>query len=342
MSTCVPNLSEVRAEYRHANRTNRSGGFAQSAERAAEDLVTCPAVRITSSEPVKRLGFGSDGWFSESIHVPLGCKVDFSFRATTHLLVLYNEGVRKNGDTSIDGLNSKLRSFARKLTFVPAGSKYHEWHETGSYTQLTFFYLYPSEFQGPNEGYGDGFPPRLYFEDSPVFETASKLKNVIECGQAGRLPYVKALSAVLAHELSRVDEQFDREPTVTRGGLAGWQKRAVVDYIEEHLGEQVCLSTLAGLTRLSLHHFCRAFKQSFGIPAYQYQVRRRMEAAKLYLADRSMSVTDVGLSLGYAQTSSFTTAFRKMTGWTPMVYRREFEGAVAPASRYARPDVSDE
>jgi len=67
-----------------------------------------------------------------------------------------------------------------------------------------------------------------------------------------------------------------------------------------------------------------------------------MEAAKLYLADRSMSVTDVGLSLGYAQTSSFTTAFRKMTGWTPMVYRREFEGAAVPTSRYARPDVSDE
>ena len=99
----------------------------------------------------------------------------------------------------------------------------------------------------------------------------------------------------------------------------------MVEYIEGRLGEQICLLKLAGLARLSLHHFCRAFKQSFGIPAHQYQVQRRMEVAKLLLAERTTSVTEIALSLGYAQTSSFSSAFRKTTGWTPTVYRREFE-----------------
>jgi hypothetical protein len=40
-----------------------------------------------------------------------------------------------------------------------------------------------------------------------------------------------------------------------RGGLAGWQKRAVVGYIEQHLGEQVSLSRLANLAQRSQHHF---------------------------------------------------------------------------------------
>ncbi|HTV31041.1 MAG TPA: helix-turn-helix domain-containing protein, partial [Xanthobacteraceae bacterium] len=53
---------------------------------------------------------------------------------------------------------------------------------------------------------------------------------------------------------------------------------------------------------------------------------RRMEAAKLLLADRTTSVTDIALTLGYAQTSTFSCAFRKMTGWTPTVYRRVFVG----------------
>jgi AraC family transcriptional regulator len=123
----------------------------------------------------------------------------------------------------------------------------------------------------------------------------------------------------------RIDQQMVREPVVSRGGLASWQRRAVVDYIEAHLGEQVCLVTLAELVRLSLHHFCRAFKQSFGIPAHQYQVQRRMEVAKLLLADGTTSITEIALSLGYAQTSSFSNAFRKTTGWTPTVYRREFK-----------------
>jgi AraC family transcriptional regulator len=129
---------------------------------------------------------------------------------------------------------------------------------------------------------------------------------------------------VLAHELSRTRQEGVRDH-VSRGGLAGWQRRAVADYIEEHLGQQVCLQTLAEMSRLSVHHFCRAFKQSFGIPPHQYQVQRRMEVAKLLLADPATSVTDIALSLGYAQTSSFSNAFRKTTGWTPTVYRREFK-----------------
>jgi AraC family transcriptional regulator len=50
-----------------------------------------------------------------------------------------------------------------------------------------------------------------------------------------------------------------------------------------------------------------------------------MEQAKLLLADPSISVTDVGFTVGYSQTSSFSVAFRKMTGWTPSEYRREFK-----------------
>jgi AraC family transcriptional regulator len=208
---------------------------------------------------------------------------------------------------------------------VPAGCAYREWHETDASTRITFLYLDPAAFQKSDDGEGGLLPPRIYFEDSIVWDTASKLKNTVESGQTKHQLYLEALSGVLAHELSRVNQEIVCEPAASRGGLAGWQKRAVIEYIEAHLGEQVCLLKLADVAQLSLHHFCRAFKQSVGIPAHQYQVRRRMEVAKLLLADRTMSVTDIALTLGYAQTSSFGNAFRKTTGWTPTVYRREFE-----------------
>jgi AraC family transcriptional regulator len=284
-----------------------------------------PAVKITPVESARRLGTGWRWWFSESIHVPIGSRIELGFQGPTHLLALYNEGVRKSGETSIDSVHSSsLRSFVHKLTFVPAGSSYRETHETSVSTRITFLYLHPAAFRKPDDD-DCIFVPRLYFEDSLVWETASKLKNTIESSQAKCLHYMEALSAVLAHELSRVDQDLACEPLVSRGGLASWQKRAVADYIEEHLAEPICLLTLARLVRLSLHHFCRAFKQSFGIPAHQYQVRRRMDVAKLLLANRKTSITDIALSLGYAQTSSFSTAFRKTTGWKPTAYRKEFE-----------------
>jgi AraC family transcriptional regulator len=292
--------------------------------RAINNVVLNPIVTITPAERVKRLATGCHWWFSESVHVPTGSKVEFRFRGSKHLLVLYAQGARKDGETSIDLHSSKLRSFVHKLTFVPAGCTFREWHEIGASTRVTFLYLHPAAFWKPADN-EDALLPRIYFEDLLVWETASKLKNAIESGQARCTPYLRALTGVLAHELSRVNEVVARRAVMRRGGLAGWQKRAVVDYIEEHLGEGVGLPKLAKIAQLSLHHFCRAFKQSFGIPPHQYQVQRRMEVAKSLLADRKASITDIALSLGYAQISSFSYAFRKATGWTPLVYRREFK-----------------
>ncbi len=164
--------------------------------------------------------------------------------------------------------------------------------------------------------------PRVYFESSVVWETASKLKNAIEASEANGTPYLQALSSVLSHELSKYNQ--DPSAKINKGGLAGWQKRAVIEYIEQHVGSQVCLQKMAALTHLSVHHFCRAFKRSLGVPPYQYQIERRMELAKLLLADNTIAITEIALRLGYGQTSSFSSAFRKTTGWTPTAFRREF------------------
>jgi AraC family transcriptional regulator len=282
-----------------------------------------PTVQIVPVDFVKRLGTGRPGWFVESVHAPIGRRIELQFQGSVHLLAMYNEGARRDGETSIDGFaSSKIRNVAKKLTFVPAGCGYREWLETAASTRLTFLYLDPTVLRN---GGGDDYTARIHFEDPGIWETAAKLKSTIENGRAKRTLYLSALSSVLAIELSRCDDNAARDTALNRGGLACWQKRAVVGYIEEHLGEQICLGTLAQLACLSQHHFCRAFKQSFGVPPHHYHVQRRIEQAKLLLADRSISITDIGFTLGYSQTSSFSVAFRKNTGWTPSEYRREFK-----------------
>jgi AraC family transcriptional regulator len=327
--TTFPDVNE--SSLVHRDGVDRASGVVSRVE-ARDDAVSLrasmgfqPTVGITPIESIKRLGTGGQRWFSESIYASINKRVEFRFQGRVHLLVLYNEGARKDGETSIDDLQcSRLRNFSHKLTFVPAGCIYRESHETSASVRMTFLYLDPSVFLNA-DSVEDCFRPRIHFEDSFVWETASKLKNVIESSQTQCASYLGALSGVLGHELSRVNKEASAEPDVSRGGLAGWQKRTVVGYIEEHLSEPFCLLKLAQLAELSLHHFCRAFKQSFGIPAHQYQVYRRMEVAKLLLADRTTSVTDIALNLGYAQTSSFSSAFRKTTGWTPTTYRRKFK-----------------
>lgn len=108
---------------------------------------------------------------------------------------------------------------------------------------------------------------------------------------------------------------------LAQGGLAAWQTRAATEYIEANVAKEISLITLARLVRLSPHHFCRAFKQTFGTPPLRYHKHRRIESAKRLLAAPSLSVTEIGLNVGYSETSAFSAAFRKATGLTPTAYR---------------------
>jgi AraC family transcriptional regulator len=107
-----------------------------------------------------------------------------------------------------------------------------------------------------------------------------------------------------------------------RGGLAAWQQRVVAAYVDEHLADEIPLATLAQMARLSSFHFCRAFKQSFGVPPHRYHIARRIEHAKALLVNSGMSVTEIGLETGFKETSSFSATFRKLTGITPTGYSR--------------------
>jgi len=58
------------------------------------------------------------------------------------------------------------------------------------------------------------------------------------------------------------------------------------------------------------------------MPPHRYQIHRRIEQAKMLLADQHRSVTEVAMACGFSAPSNFATAFRKTTGLTPRDYRR--------------------
>jgi AraC family transcriptional regulator len=282
-----------------------------------------PIVQISPIDTAKRHSAGWQGLTTESIYAPAQRRIECSYSAPSHLLVMYVDGVRRDGETFIDGLPpSTLRNVAKKLTFVPANHAYNEWHETRTPMRISYLYLDNSSLNRPNDE-DTIYAPKALFDDSVIWDTAIKLLHVIESGKANK-SYVDALTNVLAHELSRSDEEESRNSPVNRGGLATWQMRSVTKHIEEHLGEQISLVTLAKLARLSPSHFSRAFKQSFGVPPHEYHIQRRIEKAKALLAEREASVTDIGFALGYSHTSSFSVAFRKITGRSPRAFRRDF------------------
>jgi AraC family transcriptional regulator len=279
------------------------------------------AVEILPTDSVKRHSTTRYGITAESIYIPARSTITIRYRSRMHLLVLHEDGARSEGETSIDELPaSRQRRLTNKLTFVPASHDYRESHETGTAMRLMYIYLDPNELQ--RFAHADSiYAPKIFFDDSILWATAVKLKSALESGSFGAA-YLQALVNVLAHELLLSGQKKTGLLPANRGGLAGWQARAVAAYIEKHLSEQISLVALARLARLSTHHFCRAFKRSFGVPPHRYHLARRMQQAKVLLSDRTTSITEVSVILGFTSISSFSDTFRKITGQTPSQFRR--------------------
>jgi AraC family transcriptional regulator len=282
-------------------------------------------VEVHPADVVKRHIMTWDGMAAEIVQATRRERMGFRFRGPRHLLAVYEQGVRNDGDSFVEGLpRSTLRDMTRKLTFVPAGRAYQEWHEPRGLTRIVYFYFDPARMPAlPEAGVAPApLAPRLLFEDATLSSSALKLKRLIETAGADSSSYFEALGTVLAHELVRVNAETSRIEAPAKGGLAAWQQRIVTTFIEEHLARPISLATLARRVDLSPNNFCRAFKQSLGLPPHRYHSRRRIEHAKTLLAKPALTVTDIGLAVGYGQTSSFTTAFHKTTGITPTAYRR--------------------
>jgi AraC family transcriptional regulator len=70
--------------------------------------------------------------------------------------------------------------------------------------------------------------------------------------------------------------------------------------------------------------FCRAFKQSFGIPPHRYHTTQRIERVKGDVGQAQPVGDGDRDGVGFSETSSFSAAFRKATGLTPSAYHRSF------------------
>lgn len=95
----------------------------------------------------------------------------------------------------------------------------------------------------------------------------------------------------------------------------------VFDYIDKHIGEPISLSELANLMFMNKVYFSNLFKKSFGISPQQYIQQKKLDRARLLLADPTLSIAEVARSLSFYDPAAFTAFFKKQTGTTPKQFR---------------------
>ncbi|WP_337884229.1 AraC family transcriptional regulator [Fischerella thermalis] len=136
----------------------------------------------------------------------------------------------------------------------------------------------------------------------------------------GRL-YIESLANVLAVHLLRQYSALKPRLSVYEGGLRERQLSQVLEYINEHLNQDIKLADLAKLLGMSQFHFSHLFKRSIGTAPYQYLLQQRIERAKQLLRQTDQSIMEIAFLCGFNSHSHLSKQFRQLTGMTPTAYR---------------------
>jgi len=132
--------------------------------------------------------------------------------------------------------------------------------------------------------------------------------------------YLSMAAALLVDELD--GNQATHQVADRSYGLAAWQVRSVVDYIDGNLQSKMDVDQLARLAAVSKGHFSRAFKQRVGLAPMAYVAVRRVERAKTMMASTDESLTAIAIACGFGDQPHLTRWFRRVVGVTPGRYRR--------------------
>jgi AraC family transcriptional regulator len=129
-----------------------------------------------------------------------------------------------------------------------------------------------------------------------------------------------AAAAHVVHLHSRpAPEQVLPRPTQ---GLAPWQQRRASQMLLEQLDRDTALAELAAACGLSLGHFSRAFRQSFGLPPHRWLLRERVRHAAYLLTTTTQPIDEIAGNCGFVDQSHLSRVFRKMMHMPPAAWRR--------------------
>ncbi|MEM8957862.1 MAG: AraC family transcriptional regulator ligand-binding domain-containing protein [Pseudomonadota bacterium] len=134
-----------------------------------------------------------------------------------------------------------------------------------------------------------------------------------------------------AEMLDQTRAVSSKDPMLTKVELYAERKLRDACRPETALREIIALRLLDGkvdidgaahLSGQSLRTFQRQLDQS-GLTYSKLLARVRCERATALLQETEVSITDIGLQVGFADPANFTRAFRSWTGKTPSQYRKD-------------------
>lgn len=244
------------------------------------------------------------------------------------------------------------RKSERELVVRQFIQREEEIHHPGYDTELDFY-----------EGVSDGRITDVYMElndgygevDSPVRGVLStnKIRNlryhiIVTIAMISRFCIEKGMEQIESYALSDYYiRQLDE--TDTEAGLRSLHRECVIDYstrmrnlrrghvdsihcikamdfVQNHLHENISLASAAKAVGLEKTYFCRLFTRSVGMGFPHYVMQEKIKVACRMLEHSEYNCTEIAEFLAFSTGAYFGRIFKEFMGMTPMQYRRRSYG----------------
>jgi AraC family transcriptional regulator len=273
------------------------------------------------------------GWVGlEAARYQAASAAELNLSAVTHHLLILYARPPEELDMRYEGVKRHVPPPAGSISLVPAGSPAWVW-ASGRREQM-FHFLEPGLMGRVAAEAFDLDPARLAVPpldglDLPQLRAAmSAVDAELTAGAAGGRLAAESLANLLAVHLIR-HVSAPRQPAHRRAATLPRAKlRAVVEYVEEHLGGSPTLEQLAAVARLSPNYFVSQFKRATGLPPHQYVIQRRVDRARQILQNGTeLSLAEVAAHAGFSDQSQFSHHFKRVVGVTPGQFRTRVRSA---------------
>ena len=99
--------------------------------------------------------------------------------------------------------------------------------------------------------------------------------------------------------------------------------QSAVNYINEHISEDLTIEDICKSVYMSKYYFCRLFKEKTGMTVMKYILQTRIMMAKEMLRSGNMPIAHISEACAFSSISYFSRIFKSETGMTPLQYKKK-------------------
>jgi AraC family transcriptional regulator len=249
-------------------------------------------------------------------------------RPKQHVVCLHHFDRPVKLDRNLDGRSRRENTVKGDIAFLPADAPVRlrfgrdDPERVISYSYLIFELSYLAELALSN-GISRplDFIPTFAIPDPFLHKIADALTSAPRINDPAANLFIESLlnaaCARILHTYAQVRYRLSGPPRLTDDQL-----RKAIDYIHDHIGEALDLSSISRAAGLSAFHFARLFKSATGDSPFKFVTRTRMERAKELLRKTRLPISDIAERVGYQKPSHFSGRFRSVLGCSPDAYRK--------------------